>query len=54
MFMATAKHVARHQVPLSGGNVEPTQCQRLILGDALPVQQDLPEQGLGLEFAFPG
>ncbi|MNY50656.1 hypothetical protein D3C86_1861750 [compost metagenome] len=52
MLMTTAEHVARHQMPAPGGDVEPAQGQRLILSDALPVQQNLPEQRLGIEDVF--
>ena len=54
MFPTTPEHVARHQVALLRRDAEPTHGQRLILGDALAVEQNLPEQGLGLEFTFAG
>ena len=54
MLMTTTEHVARHQMPAPGGDLEPAHGQRLILRDALPVQQNLPEQGLGIEHVFAG
>ncbi len=46
MFVAPAEHVARHQMPSSGGDAEPAQCQGLILRDTLTIEQDLPKQRL--------
>ncbi|MNF84262.1 hypothetical protein D3C84_666140 [compost metagenome] len=52
MLMTTAEHVTRHHMPTTRSDVEPTHRQRLILSDALPVQQNLPEQRLGIEDVF--
>ena len=49
MFVATAEHVACHQMPLPGGNAEPAQRQGLILRDTLTIEQDLPKQRLRLD-----
>ena len=54
MFMAPSEHIARHQVPALGGDLEPTHSQRLILLDALSIQQNLPEQRLSIEYTFAG
>ncbi|MNN55789.1 hypothetical protein D3C81_1706810 [compost metagenome] len=54
MLMTTPEHVARHQMSTPGGDVKPAHGQRLILGDPLPVQQNLPEQRLGIEEVFAG
>ena len=54
MFMTTTEHVARHQVAALSSNLEPAQRQRLILRNALPVQQDLSEQRLSFEYVFTG
>jgi hypothetical protein len=52
MLMTTPEHVARHQMPATGGNSEPAQRQWLILGDALAIQQDLPKQRLRFNLAL--
>ena len=54
MFMTTTEHVARHQMPALGGYLEPAHGQRLVLLDPLAVQQNLAEQGLGIENPFAG
>ncbi|MNI91117.1 hypothetical protein D3C73_1487340 [compost metagenome] len=54
MLMTAAEHVARHHMPAPRGDVKPAHGQRLILGDALPVQQNLPKQRLGIEDIFAG
>ncbi|MCY1457874.1 hypothetical protein D9M71_752020 [compost metagenome] len=54
MLMTTSEHVTRHQMSTLGGNPEPAQRQRLILCDPSPVQQDLPEQRLGIDNPFTG
>jgi len=54
MLMTTAQHVARHPVPLPGGDGEPAQCQRLILSNATAIEQDLPEQRLRFNNALAG
>jgi hypothetical protein len=52
MLMTTPEHVARHQMPATGGNSEPAQRQWLILRDALPVEENLPKQRLRFNLAL--
>jgi hypothetical protein len=39
-------------VPLARSDAKPAQRQRLVLRDSMAVVQNLPEQGLGLDFTF--
>ncbi|MCY1173761.1 hypothetical protein D9M73_139360 [compost metagenome] len=39
-------------MPLARGDAKPAHGQRLVLRDSLAVEQNLPGQGLGLDFTF--
>ena len=50
-FEAAAEHVGGHRVAARGGDGEPAPRQRGVAGDAAAVEEDLPEQRLGLRLA---
>ncbi len=52
VFQATPEHIARHQLPALCRNAKPPQRQRLIAFDTAPVQQNLPQQRLGIHHPF--
>lgn len=54
MLQATPGHIACHQVTALCRDLEPAQGQRLVACNAAPFQQDLPEQGLGIDHALLG
>ena len=52
MFQAASEHIARHCVAVPGGDREPGPRQGRVALDALAVQKDLSEQGLGFRQAL--
>ncbi|MOA40305.1 hypothetical protein D3C78_1621660 [compost metagenome] len=54
LLQAAAEHVARHRLAAFGGDAEPGDGQRRVALDAVAVEEDLAEQGLGLQLALAG
>ena len=52
MFKTASEHIARHCVAAFGGDREPGPRQARVALDALAVQKDLSEQGLGFRQAL--
>lgn len=52
MFKTASEHIARHCVAAFGGDREPGPRQGRVALDALAVQKDLSEQGLGFRQAL--